>query len=183
MIALLHNWGYNVVDWATLNTNDHGIHQARSSFYLIAIRNQVCAFTFPPEIASLGFDAWLEEKHATPASKTKNLRMYSKSSIAKIDAGMLNLRAMGYDPTGRSGKPLHGVIDIAATPKLSTALVGCSPRLSSSRCMSGGHYITRFSRTMSMAEICWLQGIPWHGFDFVAANVGKAHSFMQLGAR
>lgn len=174
MIDLLHRWGYNV-HWSILNTKEHGIPQSRPRFYLVALRKQVRAFTFPPTVAPRALADWLEGKHAERAVGRK----YGKSTLASMEAGKEKLRAMGHDTN--NPRATHAVIDIASSPRWSTVMIGCSPCLTAARCKSGGHYLPKFSRTMSMAEICRLQGIPEGRFDFEAAKVSKCQFLHAVG--
>lgn len=175
IIGLLMKWGYTV-QWRILNTKQHGfLPQSRPRFYLVATRYHIeggPAFTWPPRVAPLGLEELLEAREAVPARRGPMAERVQRV----LQAGLCKLKAAGRDPDSE-----HCAIDLLSSLKWSSAMHERSPCLTASRCRTGGFYLTKFNRTMTVTEICRLQGIPGGRFDYRAAGVSQNAFLFAVG--
>jgi site-specific DNA-cytosine methylase len=175
-IGLLMKWGY-VVQWKILNTKEHGfLPQSRPRFYLVALRHlddagRVPSFTWPQAVQPLRLGEILEA-----AVSSDDVPPMAGGKLKVLQAGLLKLKEAGYNPNSS-----HCVIDLNSTVKWSSAMYECSPCLTASRSPRGGFYLTLFQRSMTVKEICRLQGIPDDRFRFREAGVKQSHFLAAVG--
>lgn len=83
-----------------------------------------------------------------------------------LKAAKKKLKKKGIDSS-----MVNAFVDVGATPKWSSAMVGTCPCLTSSRCKMGGHYSTVAKRMLTRKEMLRLQGIPPNRFNYKTAGV------------
>jgi site-specific DNA-cytosine methylase len=177
LVGLLMKWGY-VVQWQVLNTKEHGfLPQSRPRFYLVALRylNEAgCGptFTWPEPVDPLGMGEILEAAADGPG----DVQEMAGRMLKVLEAGLRKLGGAGHDPSSS-----HCVIDLKSSLCWSSAMYECSPCLTASRCRTGGFYLTKFQRSMTVREICRLQGIPDDRFRFWEAGVKQSNFLYAVG--
>lgn len=174
ILNLLAKWGYET-RWKILNTKEHGaLPQSRPRVYLVALRVHTSSahpprFTWPRPISNI------------PLSELLDLSGGAAPAVPRC----LNGRALGVLAKGRE-RMVHAdidpdrelcVIDLGSSAGWSSSMHECSPCLTASRCSSGGFYMTKVDRMMTVTEMCRLQGIPDGRFDFEWAGVAQ-HKFL-----
>lgn len=178
IIDLLEGWGYEV-HWKILNTSDHGLPQSRPRFYLVAMRVHTIGecppmFTWPQPIERIPLSKLLEPANAAQTS-------LAPTPIAKRKLQLLQQGRERMIASGRNPDTELCVIDLGSSLKWSSTMHECSPCLTASRCRSGGFYMTKVNRMMTVPEMCRLQGIPVRRFDFEAAGVAQTKFLHAVG--
>ena len=161
MIDVLKKFGYRVY-WQVLNTKDHGIPQNRPRFYLVAIegKSKRHPFRFPPSIDPEPIENFMEKD-------VRQQELTTDTQKTALNAAKKKLKKKGID----SSVAVHAFVDVGATPKRSSAMVGTCPCLTSSRCKMGGHYSTVAKRMLTRKEMLRLQVIPPNRFNYKTAGV------------
>ena len=171
MIQVLKTRGY-MVYWQIMNTKDHGIPQSRPRWYLVAIegKSYVHPFEFPASIDPEPIENFMEKGRA----ERQGLNTATKKKA--FNAGVKKLKAKGIDHS-----KVHAFIDVGATAKWSSTMVGCSPCLTSTRCKQGGHYSTVANGMMTRKEMTRLQGIPDDRYNFKRAQAKEEDLLLAVG--
>ncbi len=173
VVGLLEAWGYQV-HWRQQNTKDHGLPQSRPRFYMVALLepNQTRKFTWPPSIACLPVERLLDARDAAPAS----LMPTTNHATTTLLTAMERLRQANVDPHTTSC-----FIDVMASAGWTSTMQDICPCLTATRSATGGHYITKCQRLLTVAEICRLQCLPPDRHDWVAAKVSQREFLRAVG--
>jgi DNA-cytosine methyltransferase len=162
IVKTLHDSGYKV--WRkVVNTKDYGIPQSRPRFYLIAIlrKHVVHKFVFPSTIQPEDVQLFIDNDDCQRKS------VEGRGAAACLSKAQLKFDRLGINP---SVHPCF--VDTSATTSRSSAMVGCCPCLTATRCASSsGHYLTTKHGMLTLREMCRFQGLPPTRFDVVAAGV------------
>ena len=152
-----------------INTKAQGIPQSRPRFYLVGIHKKalVGKFRFPAAIEPEGVDKFLDG----PNVAERVQRSDGKTSAAAYNAALAKFAEKNVDSTKETC-----LLDVGATPRFSSAIVGCCPCLTASRAKASGHFVTTRSGMMTLSEICRFQGLPQNRYTCARDKVNMSHA-------
>lgn len=173
-MGLLEGWGYQV-HWQQHNTKDHGLPQSRPRFYLVAMLEpkKTRKFTWPQSITCLPVESLLDAKDATPACPMPTNKRATTTLLAALE------RLRQKDKT--DPHTTFCFIDVMASLGWTATMKDICPCLTATRSATGGHYVTKYERLLTVAEICRLQCLPPDRHNWVAARVSQREFLHAVG--
>ena len=125
-----------------LQTCEHGLPHSRPRLWVVALRNPTTEFRFPKALK-------------------QRPRLESILDLQKKGDEVLDLRKFGTEAETLKLWTEFWILDVGSSAKFtSIPKKRVSPCLTRSRCQSGGYYVPRLARRVSVQEFSRLQGIP-----------------------
>lgn len=161
--------GYRV-RYKLLSTHEHGVPQHRPRLYVVAIRNPVKEFHFPPTLP-----------HCLDARDIIDLNSKGADTAGRAKTASHNISWAKKDLEERGGNFDTDLVfvDIDASAKRKSYRRDMPSCITSSRGGSGGPWINIVSRRTTLDELLKFQGfhpldVPWESMGLSKTKAGQA---------
>jgi DNA-cytosine methyltransferase len=160
-----------------INTKNHGIPQSRPRTYVVGVKRDIMKekFRFPRSIPAEPVDRFLDD--GLTSSCALRVKLPQSAHVAAI----MNRAHSIFQMKGVDSTQEPCFVETGASLKWSSVMVGQSPCLTSTRCATGGHFITHRGRLMTMSEMCRLQGLPPNRINYKKAKVSHRRFAKAVG--
>ena len=146
-----------VVEWRVMDTRYFKVAQSRPRLWIVCVRRDVLghALEWPtPNIESAtNIDEIIGPRPPRCTTAMALPPETSTNAVSNVKKALLRLQHTGVDPFSETW-----ILEIdQSASRNGTAMRGCSPCLTKTRCRQGGHWITTNGRRLSTAEMLSLQ--------------------------